>query len=147
MIPWALPGPSAGTHLDPPDKQHVYSLQMSFSLALSCSQTFQNQPHPYTEGTGDKPPGRGSANREHFLPTASRPSPCQSPAKEQAQSGLKNHFAILCLVAISTAETRSTRSKLKQDKKQHKATKPRVESLKPPNHIQSLLILLISHRN
>lgn len=109
-------------------------------------QWHQNQPHSYTAGTGDKLSGRQCCKLgAHFLAIASRPPPCQSPAKEQAQSGLKNHFAILCLVAISTAETGSTCSKLKQVKRQHKVTKPRVGRLIFPSHIHSLS--RVSHRN
>lgn len=114
MIPWALPGPSAGTHLDPPwQTADVLSVDKLFLSPLvqrhHDAETFQNQPHLYTAGTGDKPSGcRLCKLGTHFLPIASRPSSCQSPAKEQAQSSLKNHFAILRLVAISTAETGST---------------------------------------
>lgn len=107
---------------------HVLSADKLFLSPLvqrhHDAKTFQNQPHSYTAGTGDKPSGcRLCKLGTHFLPIASRPSSCQSPAEEQAQSGLKNHFVILHLVAISTAGTGSTCSKLKQIKRQHKVTK------------------------
>lgn len=128
----------------------MYSLRIRLSLALLCSGIMMPRPfrtsHTCTEaGTGDKTSGCWLCKLgTHLLPIASRPLSCQSPAKEQAQSGLKNHFAIFRLVAISTAETGSTCSKLKQVKKQHKATKLRVEHLKLPNHIQSLLTFCFS---
>lgn len=138
-------GSSADTLLDPPlTERQMYSLQANFPLAFLFSGIMI--PRPFRDSS---PPTQQEVQAFcHFAKQrhTSHPTTASRPVNHHcrgARSALKNHFAMLCLLAISTEETESTCRKLTQVKKQNKATTATVKWSKFPNQSRSPLTLLI----